>query len=114
MTPSNPKNLKKASNHKMSENRPSPNMSTDSKTTFEIFKLKNQTKKLPLKIQTPKISLKSQNVRKPTPPNMPILIPKQLSKSKVTQIKSDPKSNNLTVRAQRNVFCNENGHIWEG
>ena len=32
---------------------------------------KNQTKKLPLKIQKPKISLKSQNVRKLTPPNMP-------------------------------------------
>merc|ERR1711984_7248 len=32
------KNPKKASNHKMSENRPSPNMPTDSKTTFGIFK----------------------------------------------------------------------------
>ena len=62
----------------MSENSPSPNIPTDSKTTFKIFK--NQTKKLPLKIQKPKISLKSQNVRKLTPPNMPILIPKQLSK----------------------------------
>ena len=30
--------LKKASNHKMSENKPSPNMPTDSKTTFRIFK----------------------------------------------------------------------------
>ncbi len=42
-----------------------PNMPTDSKT-FEIFKLKNQTKKWPLKIQKPKISLKSQTVRKQT------------------------------------------------
>ena len=48
----------------MSENWPSPNMPTDSKTTFGIFK----TKKLPLKIQKPKKSLKSQNVRKLTPP----------------------------------------------
>ncbi len=32
---------KKASNHKMSENRPSPNMPTDSKTTFEIFKTRS-------------------------------------------------------------------------
>ena len=47
----------------MSENRPPLNMPTDSKTIFEIF----QTKKLPLKIPKPKISLKSQNVRKLTP-----------------------------------------------
>ena len=31
---------KNASNHKMSENRPLPNIPTDSKTTFEIFKTK--------------------------------------------------------------------------
>ena len=48
----------------MSENRPLLNMPTDSKTTFEIFK----TKKLSLKIQKPKINLKSQNVRNQTPP----------------------------------------------
>ncbi len=47
-------------------------MPTDSKTTLKNFK--NQTKKLPLKIQKPEISLKSQNIRKLTPPpNMPIL-----------------------------------------
>ena len=37
------------------------------KKTFKILKTQNQTKKLPLKIQKPKISLKSQNVRKLTP-----------------------------------------------
>ena len=51
----------------MSENRPSPNIPTDSKTILEIFK----TQKWTLKIQKTKISLKSQNVRKQTPSNMP-------------------------------------------
>ena len=55
----------------MSENRPFPNIPNDSKTTFELFKTKNLTKKLPLKIQKPKISLKSQNFRKQTLPNRP-------------------------------------------
>ena len=61
------KNLKKASNHKMSENRPSPNIPTDSKTTIEIVKSQKSNKKLPLKIQKLKISFKSQNFRKLTP-----------------------------------------------
>ena len=44
------KNWKKASNHKMSENRPSPNMPTDSKKTFENFQnSKNKLKNYPLK-----------------------------------------------------------------
>merc|ERR1712030_115802 len=60
------KNRKKASNHKMSENRPSPNMPTNSKQLSEFSKLKNETKKLPLKIQKTKKSFKSQNVRKLT------------------------------------------------
>ena len=38
------------------------------KPLSEFSKLKNQTKKLPLKIQKPKISLKSQNIRKQTLP----------------------------------------------
>ena len=59
----------------MSEDRLCPNIPTDSKTTFEIFK----TQKLPHKIQKPEISFKSQNIRKLTPPNMPILITKQHS-----------------------------------
>merc|ERR1711895_65775 len=46
------------SNHKMSENRPFPNMPTDSKTTFGIFKTQKSN---------------SKNVRKLTPPNLPIL-----------------------------------------
>ncbi len=50
----------------MSENRPSPNMHTDSKKTYKFSKLKNY----PLKS---KKSFKSLNVRKLTPPNMPIL-----------------------------------------
>merc|ERR1711905_101664 len=37
------------------------------KQLLEFSKLKNQTKKLPLKIKKPKISLKSQNVKKQTP-----------------------------------------------
>ena len=40
------KNRKKASNHKMSENRPSPNMPTDSKTTFGIFKTQKSNSKI--------------------------------------------------------------------
>ncbi len=43
-------------------------LSTDSKTTFEIFKTKKSNKKLPIKIQKPKIGLKSQNVWKQTIP----------------------------------------------
>merc|ERR1712082_155247 len=58
------KNLKKASNHKMSENRPSPNMATDSKTTFGIFKTqKSNSKKLKI--------TKCQKTA--PPPNLPIL-----------------------------------------
>ena len=67
----------------MSENRPPSNMPPDSKTTFKIFK----TQKSHLQIQKTKISLKSPNVRKLTPPNMPTG-----SKSKVTQNQNDPKS----------------------
>ena len=40
------KNWKKASNHKMSENRPSPNMPTDYKTTFGIFKTQKSNSKM--------------------------------------------------------------------
>ena len=47
------------------------------KQLSEFSKLKNQIKKLPLKIKKPKKSFKSQNVRKLISPNMPILITKQ-------------------------------------
>ena len=41
------------------------------KKLLDFSKLKNQTKKLPLKIQKPKITLKSQFFLKQTPPNIP-------------------------------------------
>ena len=82
----------------MSENRPSPNMPTDSKITFKFSKHKNQTKKLPLKIQKPKISLKSQNVRKQTPPKYAHWFQnnfRNFQNSKI-KLKNDPlKSKNL-------------------
>ena len=43
------------------------------KQLSKFSKLKNQTQKSLLKIQKPKKSLKSQNVRKLTAPNLPIL-----------------------------------------
>ncbi len=76
----------------MSENKPLQLCPLIPKQLSKFSKLKNQ--KLPLQIQKPKISLKSQNVRKLTPPNMPILILKQLLK--FSKLKNDPlKSKNL-------------------
>ncbi len=43
------------------------------KQLSKCTKLKNQTKKRPLKIQKPKISLKSLNIRKQTHPLIPVL-----------------------------------------
>ena len=37
---------KNASNHKMSENKPLPNIPTDSKTTFGIFKTQKSNSKM--------------------------------------------------------------------
>ncbi len=84
----------------MSVNRPLPNMPTDSKTTFKVFKTqKNQTQKGPLKIQKPKISLKTKNVRKQTPPKYSHSDSKtifRISKSQRNKLKKTPlKSKNL-------------------
>merc|ERR1712082_503433 len=53
------------SNQKISENRPPPNMPSDSKTTFEIFKnQKSNSKKTPLSSKKSKTYIRRPQIKK--------------------------------------------------